>query len=345
MWMIEWAGIRSRFSKSHFQIDTGTSNDFTNVHCDSKHSSGGTGFSLTNMTYCTMNACGADAVDRAYYFNNSEVTMNGCGAESFSRLLQANNGSKITVSGGSLSIYKAASATGSFTPYQFSDANTKVTINGTWLGIRNPAAAGGTYGGLVVESGAEAVLENARYPVEMGGGTASTWWYVLGSAVLSLFDKSGTRYITQYGIGRVDGVSGEKSFEYTKTITAGAAQSILRIDNAAYGDSCWGKIELWLFNDYNPDFGFCGWQLYAFSAFKETTTSQGLAKLGDSVTQTNTGGVALGALTAAFVRNADNTIDLQLTVPAPFGSTKVMAVVRYMNQTGGNPKVAAITGV
>jgi hypothetical protein len=347
LWMWRWSGIRSRFSKDHFDINTGTSHTFENVHCDQKYGSGGIGYTLTNMRYVEMHACGADSLDRCYYFDNSTVVMAGCGAESFSRILQAKNGANVTVSGGDLAIYKAASATSTFYPYQFSDAGTKVTIDGTWLGVRNPAAAGGTYAQMIIEGGAELVAENMRYPVEIG--SATSWWSVTGASVLTLLDKNGARYISAYGPSRLDGVTNLKSFEYTKTIAAGSAQSILRmpatVSGGGYGDSCWGKIELYLFNDYNPDFGFCGHQLYSFSAFNETTKSQNLTKLGDSITPTNSGGATLGVLTATLVRNGDNTIDLQLAIPSAFGATKVIAVVSYMNQYGGNQTALAITGV
>lgn len=344
MFQITWQDIRTRFSKKHFDLDRGTSHQFTTVACDLKNASGGIGFALKNLYYTSLDNCAADALDSCYEIDNSQVTMTGCGAESFSRLLRVSNGSTVKTVGGSLAVYRNAGLTGAFTPYDIRGANTRVSIDGTWLGVANPSVGGtSTYEKMAITDGAQVVVSGGtRAPVELG----ASWWYVDGAdSSLALNDAGGMRYINRFGPSINNGPANRKPFEVTKTIDAGSSQSILKIDNATYGDSCWGKIELWLFNDYNPDFGFCGYQLYAFSAFKETTTAQNLSKAADSVTPTNTSGFALGTLTAAFVRNGDNTIDLQLTVPAPFGSTRVTAVVTYMNQSGGNQKVASITGV
>lgn len=347
VWMTEWAGIRSQFSKSHFELNTGTSNSFTNCYSNTKYSTGGNGFSFTNLDYTVMNACAADSLDRAYYFNNSKVTLNGCGAESFSRILHVVGGSNVVVNGGSLGITKSTSATSTYFPYQFSDSSTKVTLDGAWIGVTNPAVLGGTYSALIVEGGAELVGENLRYPSEIGGGTATTWWTITGASVMSLVDSTGTRYINAKGISRRDGLNNLKAFEYSKTISAGSAQSIFRIAQSSYGDSCSGKIRVYLINGYGVDLGFSGAQEYVFSAFKETTTTQNITKIGESFTSTNTALGALGTVTGTLLRNGDNTIDFQLNVGnAPVvANTNVVVFVEYMTNSATTASSNVITGV
>lgn len=343
LWMIEWANIRSRFSKDHFDINVGTSNTFRNVHCDGKFSTGGTGFSFSNVSYSAMEACGADSVDRAYYFNGGEdFTLNGCGCESFSRLIQVTGGANITVNGGSLAIYKAASATGTFTPYQFDGANTKVTFSGTWLGIKNTASAGGTYAKMSLSNGAQVLMLNCRVPVELD---PVKWWFISdANSALSVIDPvTGTR--TDDYHGRKGASGSDKRFDYTKTVTAGSAQSVFRIDNSHYGDSTTGSIKVTLFNNYTPDIGFSGTQLYTFSCFKETTSSAVLTKYADSIAVTNTGGSALGTITATLVRNGDNTVDFQYTIPAAYGDTKVIVSIEYTSLSAANVTNEVITGV
>lgn len=343
MWQIEWVKIRSRFSKDHFNINTGTSNGFKNVAVDGKSSAGGTGYTFTNLNYSSMTSCSADSVDRCYYFDNSVISMTGCGAESFSRIVQAVNGAEVTVVGGALIIYKVGSAPGSYFPYQFSDAGTRVTFTNTWLGIANPGNAGGTYGQLSASTGATVILDNIRKPVEIGG---TNWWYVSdANSLLTIRDESGTRYINRYGTSRYDGVSNIKNFVYTKSLTGGSAQSVIRIDNSSYGSNCFGKITVMLLNSYNPDIGFVGAQTYQFACYKEATASQTISKIGDATAVSNTGGSALGTITATMIRNGDNTVDLQLNIPSAYGTTTATVLVEYMNNIGSNPASEVITGL
>lgn len=348
IWMTEWTNIRTRFSKSHFTIDTGTSNTFSRVHCDQKHSSGGNGYSFTNLTYSTMLNCGADFVDRAIYLNNCDgFELNGCGVESASRMFQivftdAAKKAAVTITGGKYAVYKAASATGTFVPYAV-DGPGEVTITGAWLGIANPATAGGTYDKMAITNGAQVTTVNCRAPVEID---ANKWWYVAdaNSALCIIEPGTGVRYVNRLGVNRRGAASAYKTLEYRKTITAGSAQTLVRIDNAPYGAACYGKITLDFFNSYSPDIGFFGRQEYLFSCTKETTATQVLNKTGDALTVSNSGGATLGAITAVFVRNADNTVDMQLTVPAAFGSTVVDIVAEYTSYIGGNASGEVMTG-
>jgi hypothetical protein len=346
MWEIGWENIRSRFSKDHFNLDTGTSNTFTNVACDTKNSSGGTGFTFKNLNYSFMSGCAADSLDRCYYFDNSNFVVSGCGAESFSRIAQAVNGAQVTFIGGALEIWKISSFTGTATPYDFSGANTKIKFFGTWLGIRNPASAGGNYDKMAITGGADVVMDG-RGPTEI----ASKWWYIAGTdSALTVKDSStGVTYYNQYGASRRSATSSMKAFETTKTIAAGSAQGIFRINNASdgssYGANCFGEIKVMLLNSYNPDIGFVGAQTYQFACYRETTTAQNLVKVGDATAVTNTGGAPLGTITGVLVRNADNTIDFQITIPSSYGTTTVTVFVEYMNNVGGNPASEVITSL
>jgi hypothetical protein len=349
---ILWENIRTRFSKTHFMLDTGTSNTFRNVACDLKNASGGRGFVISNMDYSEMSGCAADSLDVCYDFNSSRVTMNGCGSESFSRLLRATNGANVTINGGALKIYKVGSAMGTYYPYEIRDANTQVTVSGAWLGIANPASAGGAYAPLAVSGGAKVALNNIRKPVEIGGG-AMSWWSVSGAdSLLTMIDDAGTRYINALGQSRLDGVHNLKAFEYSKTIPAGAAQSIFRIGATAsgkgYGDSFNGRIHVHMINGYGSDLGFNGYQKYAFSGFLEKTATQNLNKVEESISVSNTAGGGFGGVTASFVRNADNTIDFQLKVanaPAIVGDTTVYVFVEYMTFNGTKASNNVITGL
>ncbi len=342
IFMTNWENIRSRFSKDHFNITKGTSNTFITVYADTKHSSGGNGFTFKDVNYSVMNGCGADSVDRSYYFDNSNFTLDGCGTESFSRLLHAVNGSNVVVNGGSLQAVKTSSAMGTYYPYQASGAGTKVTFNGTWLGVPNPGATGGTYANLTMDTGAQVVATNIRYPVELLGG--SKWWYVTGSnSALTLVDHSGTRYINEKGTSRLNATSNIKAFEMSKTVTAGSAQSVFRIDNSSYGSSCFGSIKVRIFNPYSVGSGFVLSQSYEFACVRETNVQQNLTKLGDALAQFN--GTAVGTITGTLVRNGDNTVDFQLNIPVAAGDSTVMVSVEYMNYVGtavGNEVITAV---
>lgn len=348
LWMVEFSDIRSRYSKDHFDINTGTSNTFTNVHLDAKYSGGGTGFTFTNLKYTSMTAADADAVDRAYYFDNSDVSMSGCGAESFSRILQIVDGSTVSISGGTFGIYESTSATGTFYPYVFDGATTNVSINGAWLGIKAVVTGGGTYASLDVQNGANVSMSSVRYPVEIG--QPGKWYYVVGSgSVLSLRDQNGTSYINaSNGVSLLDGINNVKSFAYTKSgVPAAAYTSVFRIDNSAYGASAMGRIRVYFFNPYGADAGFVGYHEYAFSAAKETTISQGITKIvGSEQTFNNSGNAATyTSPTVQLVRNADNTVDFQVYTPANYGTTTVTVVVEYMSLTGTGHNAGVMTGL
>lgn len=350
---ILWENIRTRFSKSHFALDTGTSNTFRNVACDLKHSSGGRGFIISNLDYSEMSGCAADGLDICYDFSNARMTMNGCGSESFSRLLRANNGANITINGGALETYKVGSVTGVQYPYEIQGSNTQVTISGTWLGITNPASAGATYAAFSVSGGARVMLNNIRNPVEIGGDGSTNWWIVSGAgSLLTMIDETGTRYINASGPSRLNGVHNLKAFEYSKTIPAGSAQSIFRIgatvSEKGYGDSFNGQIFIHMINGYGSDLGFSGYQKYAFSGFRERTATQNLSKVEESISVSNTGGSTFGGVNASFVRNSDNTIDFQLNVtnsPAVVGDTIVHVFVEYMTFNGTTVSSNVITGL
>jgi hypothetical protein len=349
---ILWENIRTRFSKNHFMLDTGTSNTFRNVACDLKNASGGRGFVISNLDYSEMSGCAADSMDICYDFSNSRITMNGCGSESFSRLLRATNGANITINGGALKTYKVASAKGTYSPYEIRDANTQVTMSGTWLGIANPASAGGSYEPLTVSDGAKVALNNIRKPIEIGS-RAMNWWSVSGiDSLLTIIDDAGARYINALGPSRLDGVHNLKAFEYSKTIPAGSAQPIFRIGATAsgkgYGDSFNGRICVHMINGYGSDLGFSGYQRYAFSGFREKTATQNLNKVEESISVSNAGGGGFGGVSALLVRNADNTIDFQLNVanaPAVVGDTTVYVFIEYMTFNGTKASNNVITGL
>jgi hypothetical protein len=350
IWQVEWANIRSQFSKSHFEIDTGTSNVFSRVYCNTKFNTGGNGFSFTNLNYTVMIGCAADSLDRCYYFTGAScrVEMSGCGSESFSRILQASNGAKVNIDGGALMLFKVANTAGStYYPYQ-ADTGASITMTGTHLGVFDDSLPGATLAGFTIITGAEVVLNNARYPLEIGGKTATSWWYVADTATLVLNDKNGSRYFTARGPSRYDAVSNLKSFEYSKTIPAGSAQSIFRIPASAYGDSFSAKVRVHLINTYVGDMGFAGIMEFHITGFKETTTAQNLVQIGGSFTVSNTGAAAFGGVTGALLRNGDNTVDFQLNVvnaPQVVGSTIVAVFVEYMTNSGGNASSVAIVGV
>jgi hypothetical protein len=350
IFQIDFAQIRTRYSKDHFNIDTGTSNTFTNVAVDGKYSTGGNGYTFKNLSYTTMVSASADSVDRAYYFDNSTVTMNGCGAETFSRILHIVNGSNVAINGGMLAVYKSASATGTYYPYVVDGAGTSVAITGTWLGIKNSGSAGGTYAQFDVQAGAQLTLNSVRYPVELNGGVAD-WWYVIGSgSVLNLVDKNGARFINSSGgVSRLDGLNSIKSFEYTKTsIPAATWSSVFRIANGSYGQSAFGRIRVYFFNPYTPDAGYVGYHEYMFTAANESTKSQTLVKLGGTETQFNTNFATAPTFNtplAQVVRNGDNTIDFQVYTPTNYGASTVTVVVEYMGLTGATHGAGVMTGL
>jgi hypothetical protein len=351
IWQTEWRNIRSQFSKSHFQIDTGTSNVFDRVYCNTKYNTGGNGFTFTNLDYTVMLGCAADSLDRAYYFTGSHcnVTMTGCGSETFSRVIQVSNGARVTVNGGALWLFKNTGTVGStFYPYQV-DTGGVLTMNGTHMGVFDNSIAGATLAGFTVVTGGIVQLNNVRYPIEIGGGTATSWWYVAdATSVLMLNDANGARYITARGPSRFDGVSNRKSFEYSKTIAAGSAQSVFRIPSSAYGDSFSAKITVHLINTYIGDMGFSGIMEFFITGFKETTTSQNLTAGSSSFTVSNTGAAGFGGVTGSLLRNGDNTVDFQLNVanaPQVVGNTVVTVFVDYMTNSATNASSTVITGV
>lgn len=351
IWQTVWRNIRSQFSKDHFNIDTGTSNVFDRVYCNTKFSTGGTGFSFTNLDYTIMIGCAADSLDRAYWFSGSHcnVTMTGCGSETFSRVVHVQNSARVTINGGALWLFKNTGTVGStFYPYQV-DSGGVLTMNGTHMGVFDNTIAGATLAAFTVVTGGLVQLNNVRYPIEIGGGTATSWWYVAdASSVLMLVDANGTRYMTARGPSRFDGVSNRKSFEYSKTIAAGAAQSIFRIPSSAYGDSFSAKVQVHLINTYVGDMGFSGIMEFHITGFKETTTSQNLTQIGGSFTVSNTGAAGFGGVTGSLLRNGDNTVDFQLNVanaPQVVGNTVVSVFVEYMTNSAVTASNTVITGV
>lgn len=346
LFMTRFVDIRSRFSKSHYQIDTGTSLHFDNCASDLKYSDGGNGFTLSNLHYISLTNCSADSVDRCYYLNNVTGDMVGCGAESFSRLIQTAGECELTLAGCELAVFKLTGLTGTFTPYEFGGTNSKISIIGGWYGIRNPTVGTATYTVVPILSGAQVTMNNVRYPIELNGGVGN-WWFVTGaSSSITTIDANGVRIIDQYGTRAGGwGVTNLRSFQYVKSIPAGSAQSIFRIDNSPYGAMCTGSIRVILQNQYGADIGFVGSQRYEFACFKETTISQTITKLGDATAVSNTGGASLGTITGTFVRNADNTIDFQLNIPAAYGTTAVSVIVEYLCYVGGNQVSDVITGL
>lgn len=343
LFMVDFTQIRSRFSRNHFDIDTGTSNTFTNVAVDTKHAGGGTGFTFRNLKYTTMVSSGADAVDRAYYFDHADVTMLGCGAESFSRILQVVNGSNVTIQGGMLAVYKSGSAKGTYYPYVFDGANTTVAISGSWIGIKNPARAGGDYAAFTVQNGAQVTMNGVRYPVELGTGN---WYYMLGAnSSLSVFDKNGNRYINANGVSRRDAVNNIKSFEYSKTVPAGAMTPVFRIAGGGRGASAAGRIKVYYVNATAGDAGFAGYQEYSFAAASGATRTQSLARIGGTDATFDSAGPAFASPSAQMARNADGSVDFQVATPAGYGSTQVTVMVEYMNQVGTTPAPAVLGGL
>ncbi len=332
-WMCNHKSIRSRFSKDHYNITGGTSNKFSTVHCDQKYSTGGTGFTLTNMEYTVLEGCGTDFVDTCYRIIGGSVSLNGCGAESFSRILYASGGALVDVNGGSLAVYKAASAAGNYEPYRADGAGTRVSFNGAvYLGIKNTASPGGTYDKLAVTNGAIVSYDNCRRPSELG----SPEYFISGSgSSLTIKDENGNLIVNANGVSRINSSIDIKYFTTTKSISAGSSQSVFRMNVSDYGCSAFGKINVWLFNTYSGDAGFVGHQLYSFAVLRETSTVQNITKIGDATAMFNTGGPALGTITATLLRNGDNTVDFQLNIPAAFGSTTVIAEVEYQARVGG----------
>ena len=348
MFQILWENIRTRFSINHFLLDTGTSQQFINVACDLKNATGGSGFVISNLFYSSMYGCAADSLDVCYDFTASQIAMHGCGSESFSRLIRARSGSNIAIHGGALKIYKNAGLVGTYTPYEFDDANTQVTMIDTWLGIANPTDPGGTYASVAITNGAQVTMNNIRNPVELNGGVGN-WWFVTGAnSLMTQIDSSGIRYINSNGTSRYDGTSNLKAFSYSKTIAAGSAISIFRIAASSYGDSFNGRVRVHMVNGYGVDLGFSGVMEFQITGFKETTTSQNITLIGQTFTVSNTGGGAFGGVTGTLLRNGDNTVDFQLNVanaPAVVGSTVVSVFVDYMTNSSTTASSVAITGV
>lgn len=138
-WQCKYERIRSRFSNRHFNIELGTSNDFTLVACDGSHpgASARSGFTL-GCYYSHMSSCAADGLTLAYdFYGNAEVVMTGCGSEGFGRSIRTRGNSKAIVNGGQLGVAVTDSNQGLYSEPWLATDNSRLTFNGVGMQVSN----------------------------------------------------------------------------------------------------------------------------------------------------------------------------------------------------------------
>lgn len=246
-WMVSYKDIRSRFSNTHFVVEGGTSNNFSNVHVDQRRdSSNSTGYLIDNVQYTTFESCGADGVNIGYrIINNSSVSLNGTGCETYDKCINVNN-STVSINGGELEFHAIDSGISlQRYPWVFEN-NAIVTANGVKFTLNDFTTNGNVQDwtkvqGITSQSGAQVLLSNCNLsyfeakginPIVVSGDTSS---------IKNITAKGEETYTALYK-PKTNQTTKQTS---TKTVNmVNGKNELFRFKSATYGSSIFGSFKV-----------------------------------------------------------------------------------------------------